>query len=167
MPHHEKHPTICSYRQDYARFWASICPSDRIKERAGRSDAAWVGDGRACVLAIKSQSKASRNLRKSKVSEARIAMARHLKSLMVRGVSTNMRPADPAIATKAAMSAGYEVVGEPRRKPKHFEVLGRKKTLFAELHIGLDGDIRKSKPVPPEGGKWQSEIEEASAARGA
>jgi hypothetical protein len=74
-------------------------------------------------------------------------------------------PANPAIATQAAMSAGYEVIGEPRRKPKHFEVLGRKRTLFAELHIELDGDIRKSKPVPPDGGKWRSEIEEAGASR--
>jgi hypothetical protein len=34
--------------------------------------------------------------------------------------------ADPAIAIKTAEDAGYQVVGGPRRKPKHFEVLGKK-----------------------------------------
>lgn len=34
--------------------------------------------------------------------------------------------ADPAIAIKTAEGAGYQVIGEPRRKPKHFEVLGKK-----------------------------------------
>jgi len=74
-------------------------------------------------------------------------------------------PADPALATKAATNAGYEVIGELRRKPKHFEALGKKEGLFAELHIELDGDIRKTKPVSPEDDKWRSEIEAARASR--
>jgi hypothetical protein len=67
--------------------------------------------------------------------------------------------ADPALAAKAATTAGYEVIGDLRRKPKHFEALGKKEGLFAELHIELDGDIRKTKPVPPDDHKWRSEIE--------
>ena len=68
-------------------------------------------------------------------------------------------PADSALAIQAATNAGYEVIGGARRKPKHFEVLGKKGAAFAELHIELDGDIRKAKPVPPEDPKWRSEIE--------
>ena len=55
--------------------------------------------------------------------------------------------ADPAIALASARAAGFEILGSPRRKPKHFEVLGKRKRDFAELHIELDGHIRHSKPV--------------------
>ena len=64
-------------------------------------------------------------------------------------------PADPQIVLRAAKKAGYETVGEPRRKPKHFEVLGRRGGKFEELHIELDGHIRKSKPVSAEDPKWR------------
>jgi hypothetical protein len=72
-------------------------------------------------------------------------------------------PADPALALKAATSAGYEVIGDAHRKPKHFEVLGRKGAAFEELHIELDGRIRKAKPVSSEDHKWRAEIEAAGA----
>jgi len=63
-------------------------------------------------------------------------------------------PADPAIVLKAARKAGYEPVGTPRRKPKHFEVLGRRDGAFVELHIELDGHIRKTKPGVSDDPKW-------------
>ncbi len=63
-------------------------------------------------------------------------------------------PADPAIVLKAAKAAGYEAVGHPRRKPKHFEVLGRRDGHFTELHIELDGHIRKTKPAMADDPKW-------------
>jgi hypothetical protein len=63
-------------------------------------------------------------------------------------------PADPAIVLKAARKAGYEPVGTPRRKPKHFEVLGRRDGAFVELHIELDGHIRKTKPGASDDPKW-------------
>jgi len=63
-------------------------------------------------------------------------------------------PADPAIVLKAARKAGYEPVGTPRRKPKHFEVLGRRDGAFTELHIELDGHIRKTKPGVSDDPKW-------------
>lgn len=65
-------------------------------------------------------------------------------------------PADPAIVVKAAQAAGYETVGQPRRKPKHFEVLGRRDGRFTELHIELDGHIRKTKHATADDPKWMS-----------
>ena len=56
-------------------------------------------------------------------------------------------PADPAVAIAAAQAGGYAVEGEPRRKPKHFEVLGTKDGARHELHVTFDGTIRKTKSV--------------------
>jgi hypothetical protein len=67
-------------------------------------------------------------------------------------------PAEPRDALKAARAAGYETVGEPRRKPKHFEVLGRRDKQLIELHIELDGHIRKTKPVESHDPKWSEEL---------
>jgi hypothetical protein len=39
---------------------------------------------------------------------------------------TREHEADPAIAIKTAEDAGYQGIAGPRRKPKHFEVLGKK-----------------------------------------
>ncbi len=72
--------------------------------------------------------------------------------------------ADPAIAKTAAKSAGFKVIGEPRRKPKHFEVLGKKGKSYQELHVELDGNIYKEKPVPAYDHKWQTEIAAANLA---
>lgn len=63
-------------------------------------------------------------------------------------------PADPEVALRAARDAGFAPVGLPRRKPKHFEVLGRKGRDFTELHIELDGHIRKRKPADATDEKW-------------
>jgi len=62
--------------------------------------------------------------------------------------------ADPAVVIAAALAAGFEPLGEPRRKPKHFEVLGRRQGKHTELHIELDGHIRKTKPVERHDHKW-------------
>jgi len=67
-------------------------------------------------------------------------------------------PADREIAVKSAKAAGYAVIGEPRRKPKHFEILGQKGASIEELHIELNGHIRKAKPVAMHDGKWNAEI---------
>jgi hypothetical protein len=72
---------------------------------------------------------------------------------------TREHEADPAIAIKTAEEAGYQVIGGPRHKPKHFEVLGKKGAEFEELHIELDGGVRKTKRVSPHDHKWQSEME--------
>ncbi len=55
--------------------------------------------------------------------------------------------ANPATAIAAAQAEGYAVEGEPRRKPKHFEVLGTRDGARHELHVEFDGTIRKTKPV--------------------
>ena len=66
--------------------------------------------------------------------------------------------ADPRQALKAAEAAGYQTLGEPRRKPKHFEVLGRRDKELTELHIELDGNIRKTKPADRHDPKWQEAL---------
>jgi hypothetical protein len=43
--------------------------------------------------------------------------------------------AEPNIAMKAARDAGFEPLSQPRRKPKHFEVLGRRNHELTELHV--------------------------------
>jgi len=60
---------------------------------------------------------------------------------------------DPAVARQSARKAGFEPIGEPRRKRKHFEVIGRRNGKLCELHIELDGQIRKTKPLHDEH-KW-------------
>src|SRR6476620_4499615 len=39
--------------------------------------------------------------------------------------------ADPKVALNAARAAGFATLGEPRRKPKHFEVLGKRDAAFS------------------------------------
>ncbi|MCS3446082.1 MULTISPECIES: hypothetical protein [Bradyrhizobium] len=56
-------------------------------------------------------------------------------------------PADVATAVEAARAAGFEPLGTPRRKPKHFELDGRRNGETYELHVELGGRIRKAKLV--------------------
>jgi hypothetical protein len=70
--------------------------------------------------------------------------------------------ADPSIVLAAAHAAGFEVLGSPRRKPKHFEVLGRRRDQLRELHIELDGHIRKYTPVASDDHKWSSELRDVT-----
>ncbi len=63
--------------------------------------------------------------------------------------------ADPKLALRAAKAAGWTPKGEPQRRPRHFEVLARQGDgPWTELHVDLDGDVTKAKPLPPHGGKW-------------
>lgn len=55
--------------------------------------------------------------------------------------------ADPAAAVAAVKAQGYTLERAPKRKPKHFEVLGSKDGARHELHVEFDGTIRKVKPV--------------------
>lgn len=71
-------------------------------------------------------------------------------------------PADPALAKDAVARAGLDVLGEPRRKPKHFEVLARRDGAFVECHVELDGHIRKEKPVAADDAKWGDIIARAA-----
>lgn len=64
-------------------------------------------------------------------------------------------PADPAAALKAVKDLGHEVVGEPRRKPRHFEVLAKDgKGAHHEHHVTLEGEVRKTKAGDPADDKW-------------
>ena len=68
--------------------------------------------------------------------------------------------ADPKPALKAAEANGFAVLGKPRRKPKHFEILGRDPAGdLVELHVELDGRLRKTRPVLDDDPKWATEIE--------
>jgi hypothetical protein len=67
--------------------------------------------------------------------------------------------ADPALALRAAKAAGWTPKGEPQRRPKHFEVLARQGDgPWTELHVDLEGDIYKAKPLPSGDGKWAEEL---------
>lgn len=54
-------------------------------------------------------------------------------------------PADPTAAIRSVQAAGYEPIGAPRRKPNHFEIEGRRNGQDYELHVELEGRIRKAK----------------------
>jgi hypothetical protein len=56
-------------------------------------------------------------------------------------------PADPEVAIGAARAAGFEPIGKPRRKPKHFEIQGRRNGQDYELHVELGGRVRKARLV--------------------
>jgi hypothetical protein len=46
-----------------------------------------------------------------------------------------------------------------RRKPKHFEILGRDPAGdIVELHVERDGSLRKTRPVHDDDPKWGTEI---------
>jgi hypothetical protein len=71
-----------------------------------------------------------------------------------------LEEADPRPAVKTAEANGFTVVGKPRRKPKHFEILGRDGAGdMVELHIELHGALRKTRPVREDDPKWAKEIE--------
>jgi hypothetical protein len=54
---------------------------------------------------------------------------------------------------------GFTVLGSPRRKPKHFEILGRDLAGdIVEPHVELDGSLRKTRPVREDDPKWGTEI---------
>ncbi|KQP89759.1 hypothetical protein ASF60_18675 [Methylobacterium sp. Leaf113] len=55
--------------------------------------------------------------------------------------------ADPALALAALQQAGYQVDGEARRKPKHFEIHARKDGGHFEAHVTFAGVIRKTKTI--------------------
>ena len=61
---------------------------------------------------------------------------------------------DPAKALKSVRAKGYEVIGEPRGKPKHFEILARRHGDLLELHVELDGHLKHMKPVDADDPKW-------------
>ena len=64
--------------------------------------------------------------------------------------------ADPTRAVTAAKKLGFSVLGMPRRKPRHFEVLARASDgRLYELHVELDGRLRKQKDADPS--KWGAE----------
>jgi hypothetical protein len=62
-------------------------------------------------------------------------------------------PADPARVLAAVTAGGWAPGQEPRRKPKHFEVLARQDNgPWTELHVDFAGAIYKRKPADAE--KW-------------
>ena len=67
---------------------------------------------------------------------------------------------DPAAATAAVERAGLTLVGEPRRKPKHYEVLARRGADLVEVHVEQDGTIRKEKTADT--GKWADALAAAA-----
>jgi hypothetical protein len=67
--------------------------------------------------------------------------------------------ADRKHAVATARANGFVVVGSPRRKPKHFEILGKDSAGdFVELHVELGGALRKTRPVENADPKWAVEM---------
>ncbi|RYE31915.1 MAG: hypothetical protein EOP23_14420 [Hyphomicrobiales bacterium] len=54
--------------------------------------------------------------------------------------------ADPDSAIHAVRQAGFEPNGEPRRKPKHFEIDAAKDGKHFEVHVTFAGEVRHAKP---------------------
>ncbi len=68
---------------------------------------------------------------------------------------------DAASATRIVMEAGLTPIGKPRRKHKHFEILGREAGgNLVEWHIDRDGTIGKKKLVEADSDKWSEEIKD-------
>jgi hypothetical protein len=66
---------------------------------------------------------------------------------------------DPKHALETVARNGFSVAAAPRRKPKHFEILGKDSAEdFVELHIELDGALRKSHRTTKGDPKWASEL---------
>ncbi len=66
---------------------------------------------------------------------------------------------DPGAAIAAVAREGFEELGELRRKPKHFQILGRSAHGdFTEFQVGFGGAIRKHKPADIHQSKWLSAI---------
>lgn len=63
-------------------------------------------------------------------------------------------PANPMRILVAVKAEGWVPEGEPRRKPKHFEVLARQDAgPWNELHVDFAGTIYKRKPADAR--KWE------------
>jgi hypothetical protein len=68
---------------------------------------------------------------------------------------------DAASATRIVTEAGLTPIGKPRRKHKHFEILGREAGgNLVEWHIDRDGTIGKKKLVESDSDKWSDEIKD-------
>lgn len=102
-------------------------------------------------------------MKSSELKVARIAKAGAEPVAIEHGTSVDDGPeADPMAAVRTAEKNGFVVVGAPRRKPGHFEVLGRDKGGdFVELHVEIDGTLRKSRPIVAGDLKWADLIKQA------
>lgn len=106
-----------------------------------------------------------------KASEVKVAKITHGGRTVSIGHNPPKQPGphdqgypNPAPVIAAAESAGYRIVGEPRRKPKHFEILGQRGDELHELHVQFDGHIRKSKPVSKDDRRFKSDSPAANRA---
>lgn len=62
-------------------------------------------------------------------------------------------PADPRVVLAAVKNAGWTVVGQPKPKPKHFELLAQRGAgEWTELHVDFAGVIYKEKRADAD--KW-------------
>ena len=84
-----------------------------------------------------------------KVSEMKKDMGGHARNVKERDrVDTKVPGSDPHDAIAAVEHLGYEIMGDPRRKPKHFVIRGRSSTgEMRKFDVNFDGVIRGQKTV--------------------
>ena len=86
-------------------------------------------------------------------AEGRAPVEIHHKTPHHPGKPRSDAAVDPAAALAAGTAAGWTPTGEPRRKPKHVEVLARRGGgAWTELHVDATGKIYREKA--PDAEKW-------------
>ncbi len=60
----------------------------------------------------------------------------------------------PQVAKEMVAKGGYEVLGEPPAKKKHFEVLGKKDGQYYEVHAHRDGSLKGIHSVDAKDPTW-------------
>lgn len=148
MPHHEQRMVTGTVTDIFAHRFVLETPEGRLLADLGPKGAERISLARGETVTLTGE------MKPSELKVGRFARAGGEPVAIEHGKPHDAHePADSAAALKAAEALGYRVAAEPRRKPKHWEVLGRKaEGDFAELHVELDGSLRKTKPAERE--KW-------------
>jgi hypothetical protein len=129
--------------------WAVFGHRLAIEETGGRRCLADLGPkgGETLAVAVGDAVSLKGERKPTEIKVTSIALNQGAAREIAWPVKPDHGEADPSVALAAAEDEGYAVVGEPKRKPKHFEIVGTKDGARHELHVAFDGRIRKMKPL--------------------